>query len=269
MIHRELFDGRKIPVIGLGTWGIGGGSQADNSQDEDFIHILKDALKIGYTHIDTAEVYASGHCEELVGRAIQGLNRDDLFITTKIDPAHLRREEAHKAIDGSLRRLNTDFVDLYLIHWPSETIPLEESFEALNKMVEQKKVRYLGVSNFDLEQLKKARSLSGTPIIANQVPYGLNDKKYVNNGVLNYCQKEGILFTAYSPIKKSDLQNGTVEKIAKKHGATGAQIVLAWLSQQDMVITIPKSTDIKHLQDNFQASDIPLSSIDMNELDKL
>jgi diketogulonate reductase-like aldo/keto reductase len=264
-----LFDGKRVPIIGLGTWAIGGEERADRSRDEQSVGSLKHALELGYIHIDTAEVYAAGHSEELVGQAIQGWDRAKLFITTKVDPKHLHYDRAWKALEGSLKRLNTEYVDLYLIHWPNDSIPMEETFSALNEMVEQRKVKYLGVSNFSLEQLKRAKGLSKTPIVANQVPYSLEERQYAENGVLDYCQKQGILLTAYWPIRRSDLQNPFLNTLAVKYEATCAQIALAWLVGQKGVITIPKSTDPLHLKENLRAADIELSPVDMDGLSRL
>ena len=231
-----------------------------------FIRVLKEALNLGYRHFDTAEIYGAGHSEELVGRAVQGMDREELFITTKVEPSHLRAVDARRALEGSLIRLKMDYVDLYLIHWPSDTIPLEDSFKALNQMVEQGNVRYLGVSNFDVGLLKKAQSLCETPIVTNQVSYGLNDRRYIENGVLDYCQQERILLTAFFPIKNASLNDKALKDLARKYGATSAQIALAWLICQDGIITIPKSSDPGRLAENFKASDIELTQEDMDEL---
>ena len=262
MLNRAAKDGTKIPIIGLGTWAVGGRSSADTSRDSEEIAAIQKALEMGYRHIDTAEVYASGHSEELVGRAIKSMDREQLFITTKVDPAHLHEDAVEKALDGSLKRLEIEYVDMYLIHWPSDSIPLEQSFSALNQLVRKGKIRHLGVSNFSIELLEEARKQSESHIVTNQVPYGLTDRSYVQNGVLEYCRNNGILFTAYSPIKKGSLASKVLKKIAEKYESSPAQIALAWVIGREPIITIPKSTDLQHLQDNIDALEISLSTDD-------
>ncbi|MCB0120493.1 MAG: aldo/keto reductase, partial [Anaerolineales bacterium] len=160
-----------------------------------------------------------------------------------------------------------EYIDLYLIHWPSAGAKYEDTFRALNKLVRDGKVKNLGVSNFDLPLLKKAQSLSETPIITNQVPFSLSDRSYVKNGVLEYCQQNDILLTAYSPVDEGSLRsNKTLEGIAKAHNATIYQIVLAWIVALPRVIAIPMSFNPDHIRENFEAADIRLSAGEMEQL---
>jgi diketogulonate reductase-like aldo/keto reductase len=268
----EMIGGEKIAKIGFGMYGIGGGSFADSGKDAVSRAALRSALSLGYTHFDTAEVYAGGHSEKLLGGIIKetGADRANLFITTKVDPMHLAFENVLKACEGSLKRLQMDYVDLYLIHWPNLLIKLDETFRALNKLVSDGMVKHLGVSNFNLKRLKCAKELSATPLFADQVPYRLPDKGYVMNGVLDYCQKNDVLLTAYTPIKFRNLNvNPTIRKIAAAHSASSYQIALAWLTMQPRVITIPASLNPAHQKDNLQAADIDLSAEEMAQLDSL
>lgn len=265
----ETIHNLTLPKIGFGTWSIGGETTANPKLDEASMTALRSALEIGYTHFDTAEFYAAGHCEELVGRAIRETKtkREDLFITTKVSPEHLAYAEVLKSCEKSLRHLNMDYIDLYLIHWPGTGVNYEESFRALNKLVRDGKVKHLGVSNFKLKLLKQSQQLSETPIITNQVPYRLPDQTYLSNGVLEYCQQNNILLTAYSPIKfRSVGVNRTLGQIAETHSATPYQIALAWLVMQPRVITIPMSFNPKHIKENFDAADIKLSDKEMSQL---
>lgn len=269
----ETIHGRSIPKIGFGMWKIGGDSFPDRSLDSASLNALRAALEVGYTHFDTAEGYASGHSEELLGRALRETNteRETIFITTKISPEHLAYEQVLRSCENSLRRIAVDHVDLYLIHWPPRTgMNLEESFRALNKLVKDDKVKHLGVSNFNLKLLKQAQSLSETPIFTNQVPYRLPDRTYVENGVLEYCQQNDILLTAYSPVKFRNLPvNKTVRAIAEAHSVTSFQIALAWLVAQPRVITIPMSFNPQHIRENFEAADIELSEEEFKTLNAL
>lgn len=258
-----------LPKIGFGTWKIGGGSNADPKTDSVSLAALHSALETGYIHFDTAEMYANGHAEELLGQAVREsqIKREALFITSKVMPAHLQYEQVVNSCENSLRRLQMEYLDLYLIHWPQAGMKLEDTFRALNKMVRDGKVKHLGVSNFNVKLLKQAQELSETSIANNQVPYSLSDRSYVKNGVLEYCQKNNILFTAYSPIEEGRLRsNKALETIARNHNATTYQIALAWVISQPRIITIPMSANPRHIQENFEAADIELTQ---NEIDQL
>jgi diketogulonate reductase-like aldo/keto reductase len=163
-----------------------------------------------------------------------------------------------------------EYVDLYLIHWPRAGMKLEETFRALNKLVKDGKVKHLGVSNFNLTLLKQAQSFAETPILTNQVPYSLPTRTYVDNGVLEYCQQNDILLTAYSPVKFRNLSsNKTLQSIAEAHAATPYQIALAWLVVQPRVITIPMSSNLQHIRENFEAAEIELSEEEFKTLSDL
>lgn len=258
-----------LPKIGFGTWKIGGGSRPDPKLDSVSLAALRAALEVGYTHFDTAETYANGHAEELLGRAIRemGVRREALFITSKVQPAHLEYEQVLKSCEVSLDRLGTDYLDLYLIHWPQAGGKYEETFRALNKLVRDGRVKHLGVSNFNLKLLKQSQSLSETPIVTNQVPYSLSDRSYVKNGVIEYCQQNDILVTAYSPVDEGRLKaNQVLRSAAEAHHATIYQIALAWLVMQPRVITIPMSANPQHIRENFEAAEIELTSEEIEQL---
>ncbi len=269
MIYEE-WNGLQIPKIGFGTWTIGGGSFANRSKDRAGLAALRSALDLGYTHFDTAEMYAGGHTEELLGRAIRdsGKPRESLLITTKVSPQHLGYSPVLKACEGSLRRLGMDYIDLYLIHWPMLGIRLADSFRALNKLVTDGKVRHLGVSNFDARLLTQSEELSETPLLTDQVPYSVRDRSYARNGVLAHCQEHNVLLTAYSPLEKGHLKVDTALKtIAHANSATSQQIALAWLVAQPRVIAIPMSADPVHQKQNLDAADIRLTPEEMAQFD--
>ena len=272
MKYEILLNNEPIQKIGFGTWQIGGGASPNRSIDTRSLSALRSALELGYTHFDTAEGYAAGHCEELLGRAIREarVDRAGLFITSKVSPEHLRTADVLRACDNSLKRLGIDQLDLYLIHWPNRSIPLEQTFLALNQLVTLGKVRHLGVSNFDLPLLKRAQSLSETPIVTDQIHYSLSERTYSNNGVLAYCQANNILLTAYSPVKAGHIHSHpTLQAIAAAHQVSPYQVALAWLAQQPKVITIPMSFNTIHQADNFKAADIILTEAEMQQLDGL
>lgn len=258
-----------LPKIGFGTAKVGGNIIQSHSREAEYLAALRSALELGYTHFDTAEIYALGYAEELIGRAIRemGTKRENLFITSKVWPTNLSYKGVLRACENSLRRLGTDYLDLYLVHWPNPFVPLKGTFRALNQLVRGGRVRHVGVSNFDVKRLKEAGSLSETPIIANQIPYSLTARSYVQNGALEYCQQNDILVTAYTPVDHGHLQVHTaLETIAEAHGATIYQIALAWLVNQPRVITIPMSFDPIHIKENFAAAEIVLSEEEMKKL---
>jgi len=266
----ETINNQQIPKVGFGTWTIGGQHTADLADDERALSALRSALELGYTHFDTAERYAAGHTEELLGKAIieQKIPRQTLFITSKVSPDHLDYNSVLSSCENSLRRLGMDTLDLYLIHWPVVGMKLEETFRALNKLVQDGKVRNLGVSNFKLKQLKKSVELCETPLLTNQVPYSIADRTYEKNGVLAFCQQNDILVTAYRPVKFRNLKsNQAIKTIAQSRGVTPQQIALAWLTTQPRVITIPLSFNPQHQAENLQAADIVLSPEEIKQLE--
>lgn len=267
MKYVTLYDGTTLPVIGLGTWNMGGGMSPNPSQDGFALRALRYALEFGYTHLDTAEMYANGHTEELIGQSIRGVERSRLFLTTKVQPHNLSYTGLQRSLEGSLRRLGVETVDLLLIHWPSRSHPLEETFRAMNEAQRAGKVRYLGVSNFSLTDLRQAQALSATPIVTNQVPYSLVTREYQHNGVIAYCQAQGILITAYSPVEEGRLRSfPSLNQVAVTHRVSPFQVALAWLVQQPQVITIPMSQNPEHLRQNLAAAELALSPEEMQAL---
>ena len=261
-----------LPRIGFGTWKIGGGSSPDPALEKRSLAALGSALELGYTHFDTAEHYADGYAEELLGLAIRqaGIPRGKLFITSKVWPNHLRFEDVLRSCAGSLRRLHTEYLDLYLIHWPAQLVSLRETFRALNQLVRDGRVRHIGVSNFTLRLLKQAHYLAESPLVTDQVPYSIYDRTYVRNGVLAYCQENDILLTAYSPLEAGRLRpHPILQSIADELHATPHQVALAWLASQPRVIAIPASFDPRHQAENLAAVDLTLSPSQMDRLNQL
>jgi diketogulonate reductase-like aldo/keto reductase len=265
----EILHNLQIPKIGFGTWSIGGEETADSSTDVRSLAALRSALELGYTHFDTAEFYAAGHSEELLGLAVHemGLARESLFITTKVSPGHLQYDDVLNSCHHSLRRLGMEYIDLYLIHWPRVGMKLEDTFRALNRLVRDGKVRHLGVSNFNLKLLKQSQALSETPLLTDQVSYSLPDREYVLNGVLEYCQKNDILLTAYSPVKRRNIKsNKVLGTIAAARGTTPQKVALAWLVAQPRVIAIPMSFNPAHQAENLAAADLQLTPEEIGQL---
>lgn len=262
----ETIHNLQIPKVGFGTWTIGGDGSPEPSRDNRSIQALVSAIELGYTHFDTAEGYAAGHSEELIGKVIRDMKipRESLFITSKVSPDHLQYDAVLRSCDNSLRRLEMDYLDLYLIHWPRVGMKLEETFRALNTLVQNGKVRHLGVSNFKMRDLKKSVELAETPLLTNQVSYSIPDRTYAKNGVLKYCQEADILLTAYSPVKRRNITgNKVLQSIARERGVTVEQVAIAWLVNQPRVITIPMSANPQHQAENIQAADLILTQEEM------
>lgn len=265
----EKLDGLQLPKIGFGTWRIGGRISADRADDARSLAALRSALELGYTHFDTAEMYADGHAEELLGQAVRDLRmpRESLFITSKVLPSHLGYADVLSACERSLRHLQMDYLDLYLIHWPNSRMNLQETFRALNQLVRDGRVRHLGVSNFDLALLKESQAASETTIVTNQIPYSVTDRSYATHGVIGYCQANSIIVTAYSPFEEGNLKiSANLDALASAHHVTPHQIALAWLVQQPRVIAIPMSFSCEHQKENLDAVEIQLTDAEMRRL---
>lgn len=265
----ETLHNTTLTKIGFGTGRLGGAMWANHWRDSHWLASVRSALEAGYSHLDTAEMYALGYSEELIRRAIRETNtkREDLFLTSKVWPNHLSYKNVLRACEGSLRRLGTDYLDLYLIHWPNPFLPLSETFRALNQLVREGKVRHIGVSNFGLTRLKQAQSLCATPLLTNQVPYSVHVRTYARNGVIEYCQQNDIFVTAYSPVRFGAMRTPQVPKsIADVHHVTMHQVALAWLIAQPRVIAIPMSFNPKHQKENLAAAEIELTQDDMERL---
>lgn len=275
MEFKNLSNNIKIPVIGLGTWTIGGGDEADTTYDKENISAIKTAIKLGITHIDNAEAYAQGHSEELVGRAIVGLDRKSLFITSKVSPEHLSYDNLLASAKGSLQRLNTDYIDLYLIHAPNPDIPIQETMKAMDFLVEQKLVRCIGVSNFSVDQIKEAQKYTKNKIVANQIEYNLlvRDKGRVTENmeseIIPYCQENNIFIIAWRPLARGKLAKPgfkILDELADKYHKTQAQIAINWLISKKGIVVISKSTKVEHLEKNLGAIGWKLRQEDTDRL---
>lgn len=252
MEFREITKEVSIPILGLGTWGMGGRETPDKARDSDTITAIRMAVELGLTHIDTAEYYGAGHAEELVGEAIDGMDREKLFITSKVWHNHLHRDDLLRSMRASLKRLGTDYVDLYLVHWPNPDVPLKETMGAMEECLREGYTRFIGVSNFSAQLMEEAqKNLRETKLIANQVQYSLLDQK-PRMELLPTCRKMGVSLIAYRPLERGAIlqtPNPVMDEIAKTHGKTRVQVALNWLIAQENVFTIPKSTNPIHIME--------------------
>jgi len=252
MEYHEIAPGVKIPVLGLGTWGMGGRQIEDHRWDDEHITAIRMAIELGLTHIDTAEYYGAGHAEELVGEAAEPYERSSLFITTKVWRTNLRSRDFLNSVKRSLKRLGMDYVDLLLVHWPNPEIPLRETMAALERCAKEGYTRHIGVSNFSWELMLEAQGhLRDSHLVANQVEYSLVDQK-PKVSLLPYMQQEGATLIAYSPLGKGALSrpgNRVLDEVAERYKKTQAQVALNWLITQGNVVAIPKSSNPVHLLD--------------------
>jgi diketogulonate reductase-like aldo/keto reductase len=267
--------GESVAAIGLGTWNMGGRESPDHRDDERLIEAIRYAVELGMNHIDTAEMYAAGHAEELVGEAVKQFSRDEVFIATKVWPSNLRYEDVIRSCRRSLERLQLKYVDLYMVHWPNPRIPLQETMKAMEKLVKDGLVRYIGVSNFDVELLGEAmNALKREEIVANQVEYSLEARE-VERELIPFCERNGITVTAYTPLGKgripaeaaSNTPRGKIlAEMAQRYGKTPVQIALNWVIWRPNVITIPKAARKEHLEENAGAAGWRLTEEDYKRL---
>ncbi|MCK4715020.1 MAG: aldo/keto reductase, partial [Candidatus Aenigmarchaeota archaeon] len=243
----KLSDGHRMPILGLGTWQLAG---------DTCLNAVKEALKLGYAHIDTADIYGN-HRE--VGEAIKGHDRSELFITTKAWRSDFAYDNLLKACDRSLKEIGTEYLDLYLLHWPNDSFPISETMKALNKLVEDGKVRSIGISNFDEDRIEEAIKHSKVPIVTNQVEFHAH---LYQKELLEYSKNMSIVITAYSPVARGHIMSDRLLKeIGDRQGKTVGQVSLRWLVQHGIVV-IPKSTR-PHLRENMDIFDWKLTEKEM------
>jgi diketogulonate reductase-like aldo/keto reductase len=249
-------------VLGLGTWHMA----EDARRRDDELNALRIGVDLGLSLIDTAEMYGDGDAEELVGEAIRG-RRDDVFLVSKVLPTNAGADATVRACEGSLRRLGTDRLDLYLVHWRGST-PLDETLEGFAALVDDGKVRHWGVSNFDQADLDELVGLSGGEGVAtDQVLYNLS-RRGIEFDLLPWCEDRGLPVMAYSPVEQGRLLgHPALGLVAERHDATPAQVALAWVLRHDGIVTVPKAGTAAHVQENCGALELELTQEDLDELD--
>jgi diketogulonate reductase-like aldo/keto reductase len=259
----RLPSGEAIPSLGQGTWGMA----EDARRRKDEVAALRVGIDLGMTLIDTAGMYADGGAEALVGEAIAG-RRDELFLVSKVLPENATRPGTIAACEHSLRRLGTDRLDLYLLHWRGN-VPLEETLDAFAALVDAGKIRYWGVSNFDVvDMIELWRLDGGAKVATDQVLYNLT-RRGIEYDLMPWCRSRNIPIMAYSPIEQGRLLNHRdLRDVAARHGARPAQVALAWLLRQDGIVAIPKAANVAHVRENHAALAIHLTREDLTALDR-
>ena len=248
--------GARVPAVGLGTWQLTG---------PECYETVSTALDLGYRHVDTAQLYDN---EREVGRAIADadVDRDDVFLTTKVSPRNAGYDALIESTEASLERLGTEYVDLLLLHWPNPLVSVESTMAAMDHLVDRGEVSHVGVSNFPQVFLDRARDVADAPIVTNQVQFHPYKSQ---RGMMSHCQDEGLFVTAYSPLARGTvLDDDTVERLAAEYDRTPAQVVLRWATQHHDVAVIPKTTDPEHLAENLALFDFKLTRSEVDELTK-
>jgi diketogulonate reductase-like aldo/keto reductase len=266
---KQSAGGFALPAYGLGTWGMGGTHSADSSQDDTCIASIRTGLELGVTHIDTAEMYGAGHAEELIGEAISGLAREKLIIASKALAHHLSREELPAAARRSIARMRCEYLDLYMIHHPSDEIPLEETIGALDELVDDGLVRAIGVSNFSRARLERAQRLTRHHIACNQVHYSLAVREPERTGLLEHCRRTGTLLVAWRPIDKAlyaEARCPVVANLCDKYRLSPVQLALTWVTSQPNVVALARTLSPHHLRENLNAVATPLLEEDIELL---
>ena len=250
----KLASGHDMPVLGLGTWRMSG---------SECTRAVRQALELGYRHLDTAELYGN-HRE--VGEGIQGFAREELFITSKVPFQLLRHDDVIATCNRNLQELGTDYLDMYLIHWPDPGLPMEPTFEALSTLVAQGKVRSIGVSNFIMSRLEKALDISSVPICTNQVEF---HPLLYQADLMQFCQSKDVVVTAYAPLgRQKALEHPVVIQIAAECRKTPAQVCLRWLLQKGIAV-IPKSSSEARLRENLGVFGWELPEEAMSRIDAI
>lgn len=252
-----------LSVLGMGTWNMGD-SLAHRTEE---IKALRKGIELGMNVIDTAELYGDGRSETLVGEAIRGV-RDQVYLISKVLPSHASRHGTIKACETSLKRLQTDCLDLYLLHWKGR-YPFEDTVEAMLELQKSGKIRYWGVSNMDVAEMEAFfRIPEGNTCAANEVLYNLT-RRGIEFDLIPWCRQKQMPLIAYSPIEQGRLlEHPVLSEIGRLHGATPAQIALAWVIRQAGVIAIPKAATIKHVEENYKSLSIDLTAEDLKKLDQ-
>ena len=258
-----LRNGTRVPALGLGTWKMG----EDVRQRAQEVRALQTGMDLGATLIDTAEMYGSGRAEEVVAAAVKG-RRDSVYLVSKVLPQNASRAGTVKACEASLKRLKTDRLDLYLLHWRGN-VPCAETMAGFDDLMQAGKIRGFGVSNLDLKELGEWLAVSrADKTLANQLQYSL-DQRGIDFDLLPWCLDRRIALMAYCPLSQGRVpETPVIKRVAERHRATPAQIMLAWVLRHEHVIAIPKSSRPERVRENVKAADIVLSAEDLMELDR-
>lgn len=265
--------------IGIGTWNIGGtftanpgakykGAEPSFDNETAEIEAIRYSISKGQNHIDCAELYGAFHTDEVVGKAIAGLEREDLYIADKLWKTSVGKGLVRKTVEEMLQKLGTDYLDMLYIHAPWDEVNWQEAIPQIDELIDEGIIRDFGVSNFTVADMEQTRMIAKHPIVANQMNYNVLYKDEVNQVFRDYCRENTIQIVAYQPVKRQEvLDNKAIQDIAKAHNATAAQVALAWLLAQG-ALPIPKAINKSHIDENIKAVEVRLSDQELELLNR-
>ena len=270
---KRSLGGLELPVLGSGSWGIGGFFEPTASPDEvsKALDGLTLSIEKGLRHIETAEVYAQGETERIIGRVIKHFDREDLIITSKVLHTNLSHSAVLKSVDGILTRLGTDYLDLCMVHGPNDKIPLAETLAALLELKHRGAIRHIGLSNFNVSRLREAETLAPGEIEVASSHYNLHHQEVASKEIARYCQENGKLFLAWRPLEKGTMLSSPgmiVEEIAERHCSTIGQVMLSWLTSQPQIVTVVKALSPNHIEENIGAAHLQLTPEELSLLEE-
>lgn len=267
---KKLNCGFSMPVFGIGTWQMGGRYEQDlDNDDRRDIQAIRNAIESGLTHIDTAERYAGGHTEEIVGQAISGYPRKKLLLASKVWKTNLKYEDLLQACIDSLKRLGTDYLDLYLVHMPNPDIPIIETMKAMSKLKKEGMIRNIGLSDFTVERFQEAQAGCADKIVLNQLHYNLIFREPERKNLVTFCRDNDVILAAWRPVQYGALTDRSIPLLGQmcaKYHKTPAQIAINWLISQKNIITLSKMRQNAHLKENLGALGWSMRDDDIQKL---
>ncbi len=265
----KTLSSKLVYPLGIGTWGFGGGWEKETGNEQQCIEAIRYSVSKGQNLIDSAQIYGAGYTDEIIGQALTGLVREDLYLSDKLWETSVGKGKVKPAVDKMLSKFGTDYLDLLYIHKPWTDSPWREAMPQINNLIDEGIVKQFGVSNFNLAQLQETMQLSKHPIVANQLRYSISYREEVTGEMIKFCKRHNIQIIAYRPLERGELlENEQVQFVAKNKGVSAAQVSLAWLLNKG-VIVLTKATHKKYIDSNVAAVDVKLSPKELVQLDEL
>lgn len=269
MKRLKTVSGKPLNPIGIGTWGLGGAWEAVYGNEDAEAKAIRYSISVGQNHIDSGEIYGAGHTDEIIGQAIAGIKRQDLFLTDKLWETSVSKGKVRPAVEIMLKKLGTDYLDMLYIHKPWDNWPWKEAIPQINQLMDEGLVLNFGASNFTVQHLKETAKLSKHPLSANQLHFNVLNRLDVSKEMQDYCEAKNIQIIAYKPLERGEvLKNEIVKKIAKKNNISASQVALSWLLQQGVLVVTQAGTE-EFINENIAAAKIKLSKDDITQLSEL
>lgn len=267
---KKLKNGFELPVYGMGLARVGGAFERDDSMDEEWLQAIRDAIDNGVTHFDTAEAYGVGHSEELLGQAMKGTDRKNLLVASKVSAWNQGYDNVLRSCEASLKRLNTDYIDFYMLHtFPEPGIDISETMRAMTRLVDEGLIKHIGVSNLTNHRFEVVQAATPHKIVCNQLHYNVQFREVEHRDILKYSQENDVMIVAWKPVQRGELpQANILDELAEKYAKTWRQIAINWLISQKNVVTICKTTSLEHLKENLGALDWTMEESDIERIRK-